>query len=360
MEKFNISTVLIAPLDWGLGHTTRCIPIIKTLRESKYDVIVAVNSKQKVLLQKEFSDLRYENLFGYNVSYGNNKFVFLLKIIAQIPKILWCIHKEKKWLEDYIEKNKIDFIISDNRYGFYSKNITSIFITHQLTIKAGNSILERILQNINYNFINKFKVCWIPDFAHKNNIAGLLSHPKKLPKIPVKYIGILSRFKKENILGSQYDLCILLSGPEPQRTMLEQKLLLQLNNVENKKILFIRGLPNDESIMEHRNCIIKNHLTGNVLERAILASDIVLARSGYTTIMELVTMNKKMILVPTPMQTEQEYLANYLASKQYCISYTQKTINLSEALSKANEFTPKFTDSQFEIQNVEELLTHLT
>ena len=237
MEKINISTVLIAPLDWGLGHTTRCIPIIKRLKAANYDVVVAVNSKQKALLQKEFSDLKYEDLFGYNIAYTNNKLLFILKIISQIPKIFRCIYKEKKWLKHYLEKNKIDFIISDNRYGFYSKKVRSIFITHQLTIKAGNPLIEKVLQKINYSFINKFNACWVPDFSGENNIAGLLSHPKKLPSIPVNYIGILSRFESLGLVQNQYDLCILLSGPEPQRTLLEQKLLQQINTLENKKIL---------------------------------------------------------------------------------------------------------------------------
>lgn len=345
MEKFNISTVLIAPLDWGLGHTTRCIPIIKTLKKLNYDVVVAVNPKQKILLENEFSDLNYENLSGYNITYANNKFIFILKIIAQIPKILWCIYQEKKWLKQYLKKKKINIVISDNRYGFYNKEVTSIFITHQLTIKAGNSILEGILQKINYSFINKFNACWVPDFADEKNIAGLLSHPKKLPKIPVNYIGILSRLKNEKTTHQHYDLCILLSGPEPQRTLLEQLLLSQLNYIENKKILFIRGLPANEKTIEHKNCAIKNYLPANLLQNAILQSNIVLARSGYTTIMELVALNKKMILIPTPMQTEQEYLAQYLAKKEYCISYAQKQINLSEALEKANQFIPKFTNN---------------
>lgn len=353
MEKINISTVLIAPLDWGLGHTTRCIPIIKRLKAANYDVVVAVNSKQKALLQKEFSDLKYEDLFGYNIAYANNKLLFILKIISQIPKIFRCIYKEKKWLKHYLEKNKIDFIISDNRYGFYSKKVKSIFITHQLTIKAGNSLIENVLQKINYSFINKFNACWVPDFSGENNIAGLLSHPKKLPLIPVNYIGILSRFESLGLVQNQYDLCILLSGPEPQRTLLEQKLLQQINTLENKKILLVRGLPMTDSVIQNKNCIIKNHLEGVLLEQAIASSNIVLARSGYTSIMELLSLQKKMILIPTSMQTEQEYLAEFLAQKNYCISFSQAQFNLQDALAKANTFIPEFTNNASDTEQLQ-------
>lgn len=321
-------------------------------------MVVACCPKQKKLLQQEFADLRFINLFGYNISYANNKFIFILKIILQIPKILYCIYKENKWLKDYINTNTIDVVISDNRYGLFNKKIKSIFITHQLIIKAGNGFIENILQKINYSFINKFNTCWVPDFADENNIAGELSHPQKKPKIPVKYIGALSRFNKveTNII---YDLCVLLSGPEPQRTLLENKLLFQLNHLENKKILFVRGLPTSNDIIEHTNCTIKNHLSGQSLQQAICSSNIVLARSGYTTIMELVHLQKKMILIPTPMQTEQEYLAQYLSNKKMCIYYNQKSIDVVKAFDAAVAFNPQFHLQKNSLINIAELVANL-
>ena len=337
MQNFNKSLILIAPLDWGLGHTTRCIPIIITLKKANYDVVVAACAKQKNLLQQEFSDLRYIDLAGYNISYSKNKWFFIAKMILQIPKILWCIYKENKWLNKIVEQEKIDVVISDNRYGLYSKKIKSIFITHQLQINTGNSFSELVLQKINYYFINKFNCCWVPDLLGENNIAGNLSHPKKMPKTPVKYIGILNRFNKIET-EIKYDLCVLLSGPEPQRTLLENKLLQQLKNIKNKKILFVRGLPNAIENIVHSNCTIKNHLAGKELQEAICSSNIIVARSGYTTVMELLSLQKKMILIATPMQTEQEYLAMYLANKKYCISYTQNKINIVDAFNKAIQF----------------------
>jgi len=341
-----------------LGHTTRCIPIIKTLKNANYDVVVACCPKQKQLLQQEFTDLQLIDLFGYNISYANNKFIFILKIILQIPKILYCIYKENKWLNDYINTHKIDVVISDNRYGLFNKKIKSVFITHQLVIKAGNRFIENILQKINYSFINKFNTCWVPDFADENNIAGELSHPLKMPKILVKYIGALSRFYKVEI-DIKYDLCVLLSGPEPQRTLLENKLLFQLNNLKNKKILFVRGLPTSNDIIKHSNCTIKNHLSGQDLQKAICSSNIVVARSGYTTVMELLHLQKTMILIPTPMQTEQEYLAQYLSNKKMCIYYNQKNIDILKAFDDAAAFNPQFNLQKNSPINIVELVASL-
>ncbi len=361
MEKFNIPTVLIAPLDWGLGHTTRCIPIIRTLKDANYDVVVAVCAKQKALLQHECTNVRFVDLEGYNISYASNKLLFILKIILQIPKILRCIYRENKWLDSYIKQNKTDLIISDNRYGFYSKKVKSIFITHQLQILAGNGFIENVLQKINYHCINKFNACWVPDFVGENNIAGKLSHPKKLPKTKVEYIGALSRFNNSYATtvnsNIEYDICVLLSGPEPQRTLLENKLLQQLHYLPNKKILLIRGLPQSTINIEHKHCTIKNHLQGKDLLQAINSSNIIVARSGYTTIMELIYLHKKIILIPTPMQTEQEYLAQYLSTKNICITYVQNEIDMVKAVEKAKVFNP----ISFDIKSAEtDLLNLLT
>ena len=338
MQKINKPTILIAPLDWGLGHVTRCIPIIRTLKNLNYDVIVAVCEKQKKVLTQEFTELKFIELSGYGINYAKNKHLFALKIFFQIPKILHCINKEHNWLKDIVVTHNIALVISDNRYGLYHNIIPSIFITHQLTIKAPIIWIENLLQKINYRFINKFTQCWIPDIKGENNIAGLLSRPSLKPQIPIHYIGVLSRFAKPLPTGNIYDVCILLSGPEPQRTVLENILFKQLKNQTALKILFIRGLPLANKNIEVNGLEIKNHLLGKYLQIAICNSNIIVARSGYTTVMELLSLQKKSILIPTPAQTEQEYLATYLYKQSKCLSFTQSKINIIEAVKMANKF----------------------
>ncbi len=337
MIKFNTATILIAPLDWGLGHATRCIPLIKTLKKNGYNVVVGVCEKQKILLQQEFDDIKFIDLAGYNIQYAKDRKLFALKISTQIPKILRSIKQEKKWLDTIIEKEKIDVVISDNRYGLHSKKVPCIFITHQLIIKAPFVWLENVLQKINYKFINRFSQCLVPDIADENSIAGLLSHPKKTPAIATHYIGLLSRFNKV-FVEKKYDVCVLISGPEPQRTILENILLKQLLAIKNKKILLVRGLPEALKTLSLEEVEVVNHLQGKDLQQAICSSEIIIARSGYTTVMELLSLQKKAILIPTPGQTEQEYLAHHLHQQKMCLSYEQNEIIVAKAIDEAKKF----------------------
>lgn len=187
--------VLVAPLNWGLGHATRCVPLIQILKQAQCHVYVAGNPTALKLLQQEVTGVEYLSLEGYNIRYSSKRNL-AWKILKQIPKIRCAIHTEHQWLKKVVTTHQIDIVFSDNRYGLYHTDATSIFITHQLRIKAPFSWVERVLQTINYRFINRFDACWVPDYAGTLNIAGILSHPVRLPAIPVQYIGPLSRLKK--------------------------------------------------------------------------------------------------------------------------------------------------------------------
>ncbi len=355
--KFNIKTVLIAPLDWGLGHATRCIPIIKALLTNHYTVIVAASDKPKKILQQEFPDLLFVELNGYNISYSKNKFWLPLKILLQFPKIIFTIRYENNWLEKIIETQKIDLVISDNRFGLYNKNIFSVFITHQLTIQTPFAWLTKVVQKLNYHFINRFNQCWIPDAEGTINIAGILSHPKKLPKTPIKYLGILSRFKHNNFVENKYDYCILLSGPEPQRTILEEIILKDIGQIKGN-IVLLRGLPTlSEGATTNNNLTTYNHLAGEQLNIVLAQSEWVICRSGYTSIMELLALQKTTILIPTPGQTEQLFLAKTLMQQGLCFSVQQHQFNLVEAIEKAKTFI--FKTMVVKENNLEHLLPQI-
>jgi uncharacterized protein (TIGR00661 family) len=327
----------VAPLDWGLGHATRCIPIIRALLNNGYEVIIGAEGAQATLLQTEFPSLAILPLTGYHVRYSRQKWWLSFALLMQLPHLLKVISDEHRWLQNMIKEQNIDLVISDNRYGLYSKKVSCIFITHQLTIKAPFAWLEKILQRINYRYINRFTCCWVPDVAGDINAAGILSHPAKLPRVKVYYIGLLSRFQIQTVT-KKYELCILLSGPEPQRTLLEKKLITQLRD-RKEKILLVRGKPgSNETITVNENITIQNHLPGLQLQEAILQSDYVISRSGYTTIMELLSLQKRSILIPTPGQTEQEYLGEKLEIKNICMTVSQDKFNFSEHIPQAKIF----------------------
>ena len=334
INHFSFKRILIAPLDWGLGHATRCIPIIKELQQRQIEVTIAADGAIATLLQREFPEIKIICLKGYNISYGKWKNLFLLKIISQLPKMWKVIQYERNWLNDMIALHKIEAVISDNRFGFCSKKVPSFFITHQLQIKSGSFFLDKIIRHFNYYFINQFDECWIPDIESADNYAGTLSHPTVFPKIPVKYIGLLSRFKK-SAQEKKYKIAIVLSGPEPQRTIFEKKIIAQLDDIKVPAVLVL-GLPNEiqELSLTNQQVTLHNYLDAAALSNLMQQSEIVIARSGYSTIMDLVSIGQRAVLVPTPGQTEQEYLAKYLSEKGLFKTMKQSDFELKNVIKE--------------------------
>ncbi len=339
-EKQGKLRILVAPLDWGLGHATRCIPIIRELLNLHIDVWLAGEGAQEQLLKAEFPDLPFLPLQGYRVLYSRRNWGFVWKIILQSLKLYKAIREENKWLKHAVEQYNFDAVISDNRYGLYHSSVPCVFITHQLAIKSGaGNWTAKILQQKNYKYINRFSECWVPDTNTENNLAGDLSHPDKKPDIPIYYIGILSRFKKRETPIEKNHLLVILTGPEPQRSALEEKIIKQISHYQGTAAV-VRGLPGNFSLIPSSNMLhFFNHLTANELNEEMSKAEFVISRSGYSTLMDLLTLQKKSILIPTPGQTEQEYLADYLSSKKLAFTVDQKNFLFDDAIQKAQMFT---------------------
>lgn len=337
--------VLVAPLDWGLGHATRCIPVIKLLIRQNCRVFLAGEGKTKTLLENEFPQLEFLDLKGYRIRYSENKRTFPFALALQIPKLIFAIKKEQEWLKKAVQHYAIDAVISDNRYGLYHQSIRCIFITHQLQIKTPFKFFDRYLRQLNYKYINQFTECWIPDVNNEINFAGQLSHPSKLPSIPVNYIGLLSRFTITESRKAKHIL-ILLSGPEPQRTILENLLTEQLKNHPDS-VVFVRGLPGGKEHLNFpQNVSVYNHLPSNELELKIAEASFVIGRCGYSTVMDLAALKKKSILIATPGQTEQEYLSAHLMKNNFALCIEQSKFNLEAALELAKSFNYQLPDLQ--------------
>ena len=367
MKEVKVYTVLIAPLDWGLGHATRCIPLIRALYARGFKVIIASDGLQRRLLEMEFPQLEFVCLKGYNMLYGKDRTSTKLKLLWQIPKFFKAIRRENNWVKDFVKECAVDMIISDNRYGFYHPDILSVMITHQLNIITNNAFTESIVRKLHYRLLKPFDYCWVPDFCSPDNLAGRLSNPDKLPALSTRYIGWLSRFGTEGKLPTEltckYDGCIILSGPEPQRTLLEEKIVQQLKDCPYK-IVLVRGLPESSTVLKLlENTISYNHLPGKELLEVVAASKYVLCRGGYTSLMEMIGLGKKLILIPTPAQTEQEHLAKVLQDKQWALTMKQEEFNLTEALQQAELFDYHYPSAALSAQNhlredaIDELLT---
>lgn len=338
--------ILICPLDWGLGHATRCIPIIRLLLKKNAEVIIAADGRPLELLKQEFPQLEFISLKGYDINYSANGSM-AAKMVFSIPKIYRGIKKEHEALKKIIQKKKIDIVISDNRFGLWSKDVKSIFITHQLMIKA--PFAEKLLHRKNLNYITQFDECWVPDAEGNANLSGDLSHKYPLHERTF-FIGALSRFysnKKDfstppeshrDEMTTNYDLMAIISGPEPQRSIFEEIITAQIKQLKIKALIVCGKTEKEESTEINADIKIVSHLKSDEMQSAILNSKIILARSGYSTIMDLSVLGKKAIFIPTPGQTEQEYLAKELMKKGIAFSERQKEFDLQKALTESENY----------------------
>lgn len=300
-----MKNILVAPLNWGLGHATRCIPIINELIKNNYNPIIATDGVALALLKKEFPDLLALELPSYHIEYAKKGKNFKWKLLQNSPNTINAIVSEKKVVKKWVSEYNLSGIISDNRLGVYSKKVPSVFITHQIRVMSGKTTW--ISSKIHQKLIKKYTECWVPDVEGFPNLSGKLGHVKKF-NVNLRYIGVLSRLEKE-VVPEIYDLMVIISGPEPQRTLLEEKLISELNEF-SKPVLFVKGKVEAEQKVEKiDNIVFYNFMTSDELQKAFNCSNKVLCRSGYTTVMDLAKLEKKAFFIPTPGQFEQEYLA---------------------------------------------------
>ncbi len=319
-----MKNILIAPLNWGLGHATRCIPIIKALEENGYTPIIASDGVALVLLKKEFPHLIALELPSYKIEYAKKAANFKWKLIKNTPRTLMAMHAEKKLVEKWIADYNLIGIISDNRLGVHCKKVPSVFITHQLNVLSGNTTW--LTSKLHQFYIRKFDECWVPDVNESVNLTGQLGHLKST-SLNLKYIGVLSRLQKLD-LPIVYDLMVILSGPEPQRTMLEEKLIFELDYFD-RTVVFIKGKVESEQTIEiKKNITFYNFMQTEQLEKTFNESETVVCRSGYTTVMDLVKLEKKALFIPTPGQFEQEFLARKYKNEGILPSSKQHKFNI--------------------------------
>ncbi|HYG20052.1 MAG TPA: glycosyltransferase [Ohtaekwangia sp.] len=337
--------VLVAPLDWGLGHATRCIPVIRALLERHCEVYIASAGNAIALLRHEFPTLHFFELPAYNPRYPRTG-AMAFKMIVQIPKFWDTIRREHQVLESIVRQHQIALVISDNRYGCWSDAVPSIFITHQSNILMPKrfGVFAGLVRRANEKMTRKFSVCWIPDLPGEHSLAGALAALAKNRKVlRHRYVGLLSRFKRGSGTTTRYDLLCIFSGPEPQRTLLENIVVRQMQQTK-LRVVIVRGLPAGqnhpplETVAE-----VVEFATTDQLQLLIDASSVVLARSGFSTVMDLAQLGKKAIFIPTPGQTEQEYLAERLSRLTLALCVKQENFDLKKAW-ESSKTCPGFGD----------------
>lgn len=287
-----------------MGHATRCVPVIKTLLSNGNTVIIGTTSLTEKIFKEEFPELERLQLPEYDISYSS-VLPLWLKLGTQYPKILNAIKQEHELLETYILEKKIDIVVSDNRYGLYSKNAHSIIICHQLNLKT--PFFEKWSNGTHVELLKKFNEVWVPDYEEKDKkLSGELS--ENVFGLNCKYIGPLSRLQKVKT-EIKYDYLFLLSGPEPTQTDLLKSVIDKLKDYKGKAVI-VSSSSFSSDLQE--NIILIKLPKANELSEIIAASKTIVCRSGYSTLMDMHALGKKeLILIPTPGQTEQEYLAEF-------------------------------------------------
>ncbi len=335
-----LKRVLVAPLNWGLGHATRCIPIIRSLLKQKHDVVLASDGRARTLLRAEFPSLVCEPLPSYNVLYPlKQPFLHWLK---EGPRILDIVKDEHTCTQELVLRHNFTHIFSDNRYGVYHPECKSIFITHQLSLPLP-VILAWIANKVVRKLINKFDECWIPDIYGEESLSGEMS--QGLLKIPLVYVGPLSRFEKPATPKGE-DILAIVSGPEPNRSQIEEKILDQLAK-SSQHYEVIRGRPEKLGVAITTGIQTQEVATSQVLQQKLASAAFVVSRSGYSSIMDLYRVQRKALLIPTPNQPEQQALAERHRKNQNFVFQTEDTLDISSAIEHLKKQQPTWPNVIF-------------
>jgi len=320
--------ILVAPLNWGLGHATRCIPIIEALQKHGFEPILAGDGNSLELLKKEFPELLFYELPSTSVEYAKKGVFLKYKLLSQAPKIIKAIALERAKVKEIHQMENLSGIISDNRFGLRLDEVPSVYITHQLKVLSGATSF--ISTTLHQQLISKFDQCWVPDYS-TNELSGELSESSDKTGF-VKYIGPLSRFTRK-VLAKKWDLVAILSGPEPQRQYLEEKLVNELASFPGKSLV-VQGIVEEEQKVQRLGKVTRvNYMLQNELRDAIEAGKLIISRSGYSSIMDLDKLEAAAFFIPTPGQFEQEYLAAYLEKKGLAAYSDQASFDLNKVLT---------------------------
>ncbi len=328
--------IIYSLCSWGLGHATRSLPIIRKLIKENHNLTIISSDRSLQLLKKELGpNITYLDIPDYPMLVSENTRQFIAKSMVYWPYFIKRMEDGLQQLQRILRQTSCDRIISDGRYDMYSKSIPSFFISHQMRIMNPLRIqlFEWGSETFNKFFFKRFKEVIIPDFK-ENGLSGDLSHNlKKINENKLHYVGILSDFSYRD-LEKDVDYFISLSGPEPQRSILEGRIIDQIDVLQGKIVMSL-GKTEETEVPEQKNIQTYTYLSKDEREELLNRSKLVISRSGYSTIMDLAVIGSKALMIPTPGQIEQEYLAQHLKKTNTCHTTTQDILNLKKDTEKA-------------------------
>ena len=358
MDLADKPSAFIAVLNMGLGHATRSLPIIRHLLEMDWRVVIGSSGRSQVLLKKEVPSAVFVDLPDYGLRYSERG-VRLSGLLLQIPGFLRTIAAEHELTEETVMKYKLRTVISDHRYGCYSRLVPSFFISHQLRFATPPFLRPFEIFGFWFNrwFHKKYKVVIVPDILQKKEglLSGRLSRVGDRPGY--HFCGILSSIRPE-IQTPDIDLLVSISGPEPQRTVFEQKILEQIKHIPGEKVVVLGKPEIDSSLSSIPGLSVFSHLSRQKMQEYFSRSRIIVTRSGYSTLMELAELGKKALLIPTPGQTEQVLLAHRLMALNWFYSVSQEKMDLAKDIAIARGYpgAPTIPGTRETVLKIEQLL----
>jgi uncharacterized protein (TIGR00661 family) len=331
--------VIYAVCSWGLGHATRSLPVIRKLIKENNEVTIISEGRSLELLKKELGkDIKeFIEIPDYPMLLSENARQFMAKSVVYWPIFIHRMRKGLTTLTKLLKDRKCDRIISDARFDMYNRKIPSFFISHQMRIMNPLRIkmFEKGSETFNLYFFKRFRGVIIPDFE-KDNLSGDLSHNlSRINENKLNYVGVLSDFKKKSI-KKDIDYFLSISGPEPQRSIFEKKLLDQIDDLSGKVVVTL-GKTEQLNKFKDKKLETYSFLTKEKREDFLNRSKLIISRSGYSTILDLSVINAKALMVPTPGQIEQEYLAKYHKKKKFFHCVNQDKIDLSKNVKIAEK-----------------------
>ncbi len=352
--------IFIAPLNWGLGHATRILPLIRFFLEKGFIIYLAASGRSRELLEKEIKQCQFVDFPEYPIKYPRTRFFVTRFMLIIFPRMLLSMLRENKKLKYLHNKYQFDLIISDNRFALALKNVPSYLISHQLRYKLPWPFqkLEWLPEFFNYTHFRKYDRIIVPDSNDNNCLTGELSHAMRfIDKDKLIYAGIFADLDVETLRGAvtnSIDYFVIISGPEPQRTFFEKLIFQQVNRLNGKSVVAL-GVPEKDYKIRMGSSVIYTYINRKKMTEFMKKANFIIARPGYTTVMEMVELGKKGLFIPTPGQIEQEYLAKYFMQKGWCYSVSQYGFDLADAVEIAKKyhgFPENYSGSK---QNLEKL-----
>jgi UDP:flavonoid glycosyltransferase YjiC (YdhE family) len=333
---------LFAVQDWGLGHATRDLVLIRALLDAGQAVTVLSTGPALQLLQSELGErCRYVRLRDIPKPISRHAFWFHARMAVSLPLIFATWRRERAFVEQLWERERFDHIVSDSRFGVCLAQVPSYFLTHSLRqiVPGRLRLLENRVERAQHHFLAGARKILVPDEEADGGLAGALCHAMACDwgSERIEYLGILSSLHRQDV-DQDVDCFISISGPEPQRTILERIIIRQAPELEGNIVIAL-GRPESESFaLEGGRISIHAYLDRGAQEEVMNRARLVVSRSGYTTLMELAELGRLGLLVPTPGQTEQGYLAEHHERLGHLHRVRQGRLRLAEDVATARGY----------------------